>query len=249
VDIWKYDPANDSWTLLPTIIPINGLIFPASFVTGNKAYILSGGTAPSTVNETNKMWCLDGTNDSLYERTDFPGVARQAAFAFSIDSFGFFGGGMSNYTNNYYDMWIYDPTADQWSVSINTPLYGAAWSSTFVIGNTAYAGLGAKFVSGGLSGNDSFYKFNLPSATATNNLLSNENSWYIFPNPASEYIDLGGNISSSAIASVLDITGKIIFSENIGLNKKVATTNLCSGIYILLLQEADKISYQKFTIK
>ncbi|MCW3127474.1 MAG: galactose oxidase, central domain protein, partial [Bacteroidetes bacterium] len=138
-DIWKYDPLHDAWTHLSDSLLPEVLIFPTSFVVGHKAYILTGGTAPTGVNEVMDMWAFDGT--TMTQKASYPGAGRQAAFTFSNNGYGYVGGGQANYTTNYNDMWRYDAANDQWSAAPGSPLLGGAWSSTFVVGNNAYAGL------------------------------------------------------------------------------------------------------------
>jgi N-acetylneuraminic acid mutarotase len=231
-DIWKYDPVFDSWTQLPVSLPIN-LIFPTSFVIGNKGYILTGGTDPSGVNEVTNMWCLDGSTDSLSAKASFGGVGRQAAFAFSNTSYGFAGGGQSNYTTNYNDMWMYDPDNNQWSPSPNAPLLGAAWSSTFVIGNTAYAGLGAKFQGTGLTGNLNFYKFNMDLITGVIETHQEKNQFVVYPNPASNFITVEADGNEKIQIEIYSLPGEKILSTQIKNSETIPISDLSPGMYYL----------------
>jgi N-acetylneuraminic acid mutarotase len=247
-DIWKYNQVGDSWTLLPVTLPIN-LIFPTSFVIGNKGYILTGGTDPSGVNEVTNMWCLDGSTDSLSAKANFTGVGRQAAFAFSNTLYGFVGGGQSNYATNYNDMWMYDPDNNHWSPAPNAPLFGAAWSSTFVIGNTAYAGLGAKFQGSGLTGNLNFYKFNMSIATGVTETNGEKILFIVYPNPAPESVQI--NASEKIENAVLtDAAGKIIYeAQNIKSDIfSMETKSFDNGIYFLRISSKQNTATQKLIV-
>ncbi len=241
-DVWKYDAAQDHWSQLSSDIPANGLLFPSSFVIGNKGYVLFGGTAPSGLNELNSMWCIDGGNDSIYSRAQFPGVARQAGFAFANSSYGFAGGGQSGFTTNYYDMYMYDGANDQWSPIANAPMLGAAWSSVFVIGNIAYAGLGAKFVSGGLTGTDIFYTLDMQLLAGINNLSSSKDI-NIFFNQTEKKLIIEGNSSEKLQVNIYDATGKNVFNKSLSvLPNNISDINLSTGIYIVKIN-SDHINY------
>jgi len=242
-DIWKYDQANDQWAQLPAGLPMTGILFPTSFVIGTKGYIVTGGTPPSGVNEITNMWCLDATNDSVYARANFAGTARQAALAFSNNNFGFVGGGQAGYMTNYNDLWMYDAVNDQWSPSPDSlPMLGAAWSSVFVIGNIAFAGLGAKFVGAGLTGTDDFYKFQMPAITGINNLNFEKGTLTVGPNPASDKIFIYG-FENSASITIYDAVGRIMKVKVISENQnEILVDDLSPGVYNLQLLEKDKIS-------
>jgi N-acetylneuraminic acid mutarotase len=245
-DIWKYDQPNDSWSQLQASIPINGLIFPSSFVSGNKGYFLLGGTSTG-VNETNKMWCIDGSNDSLYTRANFPGAARQAAFAFGNSSYGFAGGGMSGYVNNYLNVWMYDVANDQWSPFADVPLLGAAWSSTFTMGNMGYVGIGAKFVGSGLTGDDHFYKLDMDISTGINSMQNKTNHWSAYPNPATHHVFLNGTFSQDARFRLTDAQGRILSDmKNIPFEKNIDVSELPSGIYTITILENNSVSSNLF---
>jgi N-acetylneuraminic acid mutarotase len=243
-DIWKYNQALDSWTQLPVSIPINGLIFPSSFVIGNEGYILTGGTNPSGVNEVTNMWSLNGLNDSLTPRASFTGAARQAAFAFSNNNYGYLGGGQANYVTNYIDMWRYDPINNFWSQSSNSPMLGNSWASTFVIGNIAYAGYGAKLVASGLNGNLNFYKFQLTATAVNESKTKDQISAY--PNPARDYIYINRSVNKSAIFSICDIEGRVYKNENISDGHKLFTGDLSPGTYLMKIKDGDEINTIKF---
>jgi N-acetylneuraminic acid mutarotase len=246
-DIWKYDHIHDSWSLTSINLPINGLIFPNSFVIGSKAYILTGGTPPNGVNETKRMWCFDSSDSSLVEKNAFPGTARQAAVSFSINSVGFTGGGMSGYTTNYNDMWMFDPVADSWSPSVNLPLLGAAWSSSFVIGNTAFVGLGAKFVTGGLNGNDVFYKFSLSTTTDITSVTNSNDKFIISPNPAGSNFKIS-DLTQKFYVSIYSIKGELIRRFYSDGDTEISISDLITGIYSIAIEDG-KQSVRRILVK
>lgn len=236
-DIWKYDASNDSWSQLSLSLPISGVIFPCSFVIANKAYILTGGTAPSGLNEISSMWCFDPVAGTISSKADVPGEGRQAAFAFSNDSYGFVGGGQSSYTTNYNDMWRYNPAEDKWYEAPKAPLLGAAWSSTFVIANTAYVGLGAKFVGTSLTGNDVFYTYAMNSSiTSTEDTPQESAAYSLYPNPATNDVYIHGDEGEELHIEVYTLLGERIMSRDIQAKQRFSIAHLAPGMYSLTIR-------------
>ena len=97
-DLLRYDEANDNWVTVSSTLP-TALIFPASFVVDNRAFILSGGTTGG-VNETSQMWEFSYAMQNFVPKAAYPGAVRQAALAFAGDHYGCRGGGMAGYTTN-----------------------------------------------------------------------------------------------------------------------------------------------------
>jgi len=228
-DIWKYNPTDDSWSQLTASLPTS-LIFPSTFVVGDKGYILTGGTEPNGVNEVSGMWCLDGTTGTLTPKANFPGANRQAALAFSGNSSGYLGGGQSNYTTNYNDMWKYDVATNQWSQVSNVPLLGAAWSSTFVIGDNAYAGYGAKFQGAGLTGDLNFYRYDMNAMTGIEETTSDVDVTF-YPNPANDFISLSMPENKRFNVEVYSAIGQKVISEEVFNGKTISVAKLPSGLY------------------
>jgi N-acetylneuraminic acid mutarotase len=246
-DFWKYDDAGDTWTLQPNSIPVIGLIFPAAFVAGNKAYV-TGGSLPSG-SETNAVWAFDPAANTWTSASPFPAAARQAAFAFSNNSFGFVGGGQSGYATVYNDMWRYNPAGDSWSQVQDAPLIGPAWASAFVIGNTAFVGLGAAFTATGLVGADSFYKYRIAATTAIAGNGSYHASWSVYPNPAGSTLQLQGEIPPGAGAMIFDNTGRLVKEAGNIQNRQIDVRDLPAGIYTIRICPGTATGAQRFVKK
>lgn len=74
-----------------------------------------------------------------------------------------------------------------------------------------------------------------PEAIVTN---QNENSILIYPNPASEFIQVN-ELPAHYFATVTDLQGKIIIKGNL-VNNSLSINNLISGIYLLNIYDLDK---------
>jgi N-acetylneuraminic acid mutarotase len=229
-DLWRYDEANDNWVQVPNTLPTT-LIFPACFVVDGRAFILSGGTTGG-VNETNQMWEYLPSTQSFTPRAPYPGAARQAAIAFAGTDHGFIAGGMAGYTTNYSDMYRYNPDSNTWSAAGSIPLFGSAWASVFTIGNTAYAGLGAKFVGSALQGTDSFFRYRMAVPTAVNDVKSYK-QLAVYPNPVSDVlnIDLGSDVASELV--IYNYLGEKVKEVRIVRSASVSVADLAPGYYML----------------
>ncbi len=82
-----------------------------------------------------------------------------------------------------------------------------------------------------------------PSEIDENNLFYRIN---IYPNPASNFIDVETNLKEYSI-SVFDAMGKLIFKENMTQNKtRIDVSDFPTGIYFIQLQNGENLIGQKF---
>jgi hypothetical protein len=134
-DLYQYDPAANTWTQKSTLgLGMENL---TSMVIGNKAYIGIGESRDLGTN-TNQFYEYDPSTDTWTRKADFPGPARNSAFAFSTGGLGYVGLGIGSPTpmypgGNYYDLWQYDPSKDAWTQKASFPASGAfpVWGTSF----------------------------------------------------------------------------------------------------------------------
>lgn len=122
--IWQYDPQAETWTR-KTDFRGGSRTQSAAFVIGSKAY-MTGGWANGSINEN---WEYNPSIDNWLQKTSLPETIYQA-IGFSINGYGFVGGGDSR---NH--LWMYDVTKDNWQRKTNIPRQGRAH---FVINGKAY---------------------------------------------------------------------------------------------------------------
>ncbi len=154
-DLYQYDPSSNSW-IQKTSLGL-GMEDLMSMVIGGKAYIGIGEDRDSAAN-TRQFYAYDPVSDTWTKRADFPGLARQNAFAFSIGGMGYVGLGYGAATpaypkGNYYDVWQYDPTLDTWTQKTNFPAAGELpnYVTAFTPDNqTGYVVGGGEGPSGGI---------------------------------------------------------------------------------------------------
>lgn len=241
-DVWKYNEAGDTWTQVADPVP-SGLIFSSSFVIGNTAYVVGGGTPPSGVSETQQMWEFDAANQKWKASVAFPGTARQAAFSFANNSYGYYGGGMSGYTTVYFDVWQFDPLGKKWSKVQDVPMLGPAWASSFASGNNAYVGLGAKFLTTGLTGDDKFFKYSIP--TNSIGTIAQGSSFSIYPNPAGDRLYISGPLERGNVITVYNNAGKVVLHSELKDNS-IDIKELPAGLYLLRIAGKSETTNLRF---
>lgn len=151
-DFWEFDIANNSWTQKPAF-PGEPRYGAASFVIGNKGYIATGGNDNGYLDD---LWEYTPSTGTWIQRTGLPAGQpqhenqRTEAFAFAANGKGYLGGGEGfifgpNQTWNYafYDIWEYNPAANNWTQKTDCPDFtGRNLGIATSLNNKGYIGLG-----------------------------------------------------------------------------------------------------------
>ena len=120
----------------------------ASFVIGDKGYIVSGFIEDGDEYATD-TWVYDSTSNFWMELADFPGVGREDAVGFAVNGKGYVGLGYDG--DNFErlkDFYEYDPATDTWTKissfldETDEDVSGRRGAVAFTIGDYAYVGLG-----------------------------------------------------------------------------------------------------------
>ena len=139
---YKFDATTNTWTRKGDI-PERA--FGVSFSIGSKGYVALGQSDPQGAGQSsvsNDLWEYDPSTDNWAQKANFPGAARDAAFAFVLDGKAYVGGGTGALYNFYNDFYSYDPSTNTWSALHSLPDY-LYFNSTFVIGSVGYVTTGA----------------------------------------------------------------------------------------------------------
>lgn len=106
-DLWRYDPANDSWAQMADF-PGTPRAYATSFVIGEKAYVMGG----STIDQS-ELWEYNSKSNEWMKKSDYPGICNSRAVSFSLDGLGYVGLGMGRrFSSN--EFWEYNPITDTW---------------------------------------------------------------------------------------------------------------------------------------
>lgn len=184
----------------------------------------------------NDWWEFDPATNIWVRKADFPGSGRTGSWSFSINNMACVGmGSDGGFTS---DTWWYNTVANTWNYTCTFSGGGRRSVAAFAIGNIGYMGTGK---SGGGTKQD-FYKLEFNVGLTETNL--NSNLFSIYPNPVSAEkftINLETEINDAQM-SLLDIDGKIIFSEPIiSKEQEINRTKLSAGIYFISIQNKNQL--------
>ncbi len=116
-----------------------------SFSIGSKGYIGTGLTN-ETVQRVKDFWSYDGSTKIWSQIAEFGGTGRHNAVAFVLGGKAYVGTGFDGNTaldNGYKkDFWQYDPATNKWKAVADYLGGTRMYSTSFVVGNKAYVGLG-----------------------------------------------------------------------------------------------------------
>jgi len=138
--LWQYDPVGNSWTAKADL-PAGIKNFTFSFTIDTKAYIGLGAALPGDLmSMTKEVWEYDMTNNTWTRKNDFPGAGRVEPFSFSVNNFGYVGGGDATNANgsSLKDFWKYNPQTDSWNRVANFPGNHSVGVSGLNIGNKGF---------------------------------------------------------------------------------------------------------------
>jgi len=94
--------------------------------------------------------------------TSYPGGGGEGVFAFALNGKAYYGGG-NTVSNEFQDFWEYNPGTGGWTEKANFPV-ALSYCSAFVVGDTAYVGLGGSYTFGTFN-NTKYYKYDPSSDT------------------------------------------------------------------------------------
>ncbi len=135
-DIWEYDSALDTW-LLKTNFGGNGRKKMTSFAVGQKIYFGLGQLCGVSCANSTDWYEYDVVNNIVTLKNSFPGLARENANGFAINSIGYVIFGNSGSTN-FNDYWEYNPLIDQWNSLGNYSGSARTGSSAVTVNDKGY---------------------------------------------------------------------------------------------------------------
>lgn len=137
-DFYRYDPVDDSWTVLPDFPgPDRGYAYGGTW--GGKAYIGFGSTGGSYLAD---LWSYDPGTESWTQLSSCPGQPRtHPSFVITDDGKLYLSCGGSA-VGNLKDLWVYDIGADSWTQKDDLPGARRHHPYYFNIGNTPYTMFG-----------------------------------------------------------------------------------------------------------
>jgi hypothetical protein len=72
---------------------------------------------------------------------------------------------------------------------------------------------------------------------------------YIYPSPANNFFNIGGNINGNANVSIIDVRGNVVDKLKLdSTNRTVNTSSLINGLYIVKVEDRKEIQFLKLLI-
>ena len=160
---YEYDFATNTFTPKAPY-PGAGKNGVATFSIGNRGYVLGGSHFENgTIYHSNETWEYNPTLNTWSQKADFAWLGMSEATGFTIGSRGYLVNGKITisggdiYSNSLIE---YNPWTDDWNSKAPFPGDPRIYTNAFVIGNYAYAGGGANYLTSSWTNYQDFYKYN-----------------------------------------------------------------------------------------
>ncbi len=137
---WQFDPSTNMWTRKADF-PGSARIAPASFVIGDKAYLVTGSVSNGRACVT-ECWEYDATNNMWTQKANFPSTARVYAVGFAIDSLGYVGTGANELNDFRKDFYAYHPSTNTWTRIADLGGIARSGASAFAVNGKGYVCFG-----------------------------------------------------------------------------------------------------------
>lgn len=155
-DYYEYDPSTDSWITINQGFSDSARSAFATFSLNNRGYLFGGYTNNGLLKDLWSYGIIGGNNLWFNPALPFP-IPRANVIGFSHNGYGYVTTGNINGSSSLEDFWKYDPLNQYWIPLPDFPGGGRKNAMSFVIGNSAYVGVGTT----GQSQRRDMYKYDL----------------------------------------------------------------------------------------
>lgn len=226
--MYMYDPGSDAWSFIGTL-PTAMNQRCGTFVIGGKGY----------VKKDYSFYEFDPITLSWTQKANFPGTAPNNNIGLSQGGYGFYIGGYLGWGDMYQEVWRYDPVADSWAQMEDYPFAARRWAVKAKVGERCYMGLGTN----GTNFND-WWEF-MPMA----NLEEESIEVSVYPNPASDVLNIKLKAYSTANIQLIDLEGRVIIDQNLqGVSLNINVQEVKAGTYFVRVRDEEATSSSKVMI-
>lgn len=227
--LYRYDPANDVWTLLNPL-PFSVTFGFPSFSIEGKGYILNNGN----------LYEYDPATDSWTPKAPCPSAYYFRPHAVSQGGYGFVIGGAESPFNLWgTEVWRYQPSTDSWNLMHDFPGTARRWAVLVNLHDHIYYGLGTN----GTNFND-WWEYQ-----PTLSLDEEDIDLTIYPNPATDRVTISFTHSGEHTLRLLDLSGRTVHSENLiptsGIQETIIDLSEISAGHYLLKVDGEGVSISK----
>jgi N-acetylneuraminic acid mutarotase len=193
--MWEYKPSINQWTQRANF-PGGVRYQLSSFTVGYDAFVGLGANQDVFKKD---FWKYNAGTNQWTSIADLPASERGAACTFTIGSRGFVclgsDGGLLD------DLWEYNPVSNHWAVRATFGGSERKNAVAFSVGGKAYVGTGKGF-SGKKASIEEYTPLNLAAIDELERMIS------VFPNPASDFIQVNCPAEFITDISIFSITGE-----------------------------------------
>jgi N-acetylneuraminic acid mutarotase len=165
-DVWQYDTLTRTWSQVSDF-PGKARFYSSSFVVDNNAYVCTGNIDGDYQQDVKENWQYNQQTNVWTKKANFPGKARSAAVAGTVNGMGYVGTGARENKNGTNDWWEYNPGSDSWTQKASLPGSPKAGAASFVATSTVgvvkiyiCAGSNSVDLDGGISVFNDLWEYN-----------------------------------------------------------------------------------------
>jgi len=239
-DWWAYDLKSQTWSQKDSF-PGFKRHHPFFFEVGEYIYVGFGHSGPFIFKD---MFRYDPKLDKWQEVASLPSQGRVAGTQFTYKGKGYLLSGQGEDHQNLKtgEFWAYTPENDSWSQLPPHPGSGRWAPGSFLIGSSIY------LTSGTPDGGDvkDLWSFDLDLLAGIKPI--DLPSFEVYPNPASEFINIATEDFGFAEVQILNVYGQKVLNP---MNKepKLDVRHLAEGVYFLQLTKNGIARSTKFVIQ
>ena len=219
------------------------------FSIGKKGYI---GTGTDGSYLKADFWEWDGdtasaTYNTWTRKADVPGGGRENAVGFSVGNNGYIGLGLDSTTTTWLqDFWQWNQLTNTW---VQKPNFSDRRQNAvgFSIGNNGYIGTGYDNTA-----TRDFWEYCDTLCTVGVNEFNGAVNISVFPNPASDKIEVSSQQSVISSIEIYNLLGEKVYTSPFTENRLSVTfniSNIPSGVYVLHVKANKGMFYKKIVIQ
>lgn len=244
--LWQYNPANNSWVQKAQLPVASGRYGISSFTLNGKGYSGFGYDPSGSGVAYNDFYEYNDVNNTWTAKASLPATGVHYCAGFVINGMIYAGTGMQANGVPVHNFYEYNSATNTWTTAPVFPGLADWLINSFEIGNIGY------FVGGAdnqVYGTSQVYEFS-PMFTG---IESNaEEMVGVFPNPASDYIniDLKENNENISAIKIYNTRGQMVYTDVISFTNsliRIPLNSLAEGNYYLTMYSgADRIQVHQF---
>lgn len=231
-EVWKYDPLQDTWSLMTP--------FPGTERYGSRAaavngygYVIGGGNESGQAINYNTLHRYDPATDSWLQLPDYPGAPPSYPVCFQFEDGIVVGSGNYGSGSTAY-FFYFNAINNSWILLPPLPA-PARWAATaFQIMAQGYV------ATGHLQPSTTFNDlWELTSTTGSSELSNNDQSIRLFPNPSSGIIfsSWPSSLKDNLTIQIFDTKGVLVYQNRLLKEDAINLSHLIKGIYLIKIIE------------